>query len=73
MEVRMIRADPRKSVAREVQNKMRPRPATRAASLVSATPAGFHRVKRRSVNQKTALPKERPFAGPPCWRSLRKY
>jgi len=41
MEVRMIRADPRKSVAREVQNKMRPRPATRAASLVSATSAGF--------------------------------
>jgi hypothetical protein len=27
--------------SQEVQNKMRPRPATWAASLVSATPAGF--------------------------------
>jgi hypothetical protein len=33
----------------------------------------FRRVKRRIVNQETALAKERTFTGTPCRQSIREY
>ena len=33
----------------------------------------FQRVKRRIVNQETALAKERTFTGTPCRQSIREY
>ena len=33
----------------------------------------FQRVKRRIVNQETALAKERTFPGTPCRQSIREY